>query len=122
VLLMVQNLLLVDGKIPIEDVEHLAFHPTDVSVLENAGTPRPNDVLHHLVVEVFASEYKSSNEDPLTCPAFGGYPEVGLRSLNIDQSDEHDCYADPGGADHPPHELSEAAVFLLAIVRCVIER
>ena len=30
-------------KIPVEDLEHLAFHPTDVPMLENAGTPRPND-------------------------------------------------------------------------------
>lgn len=49
---MGQNLLLVDGKIPVEDVEQFAFHTTNVSVLEDAGTPRPNDVLHHLIVQV----------------------------------------------------------------------
>ena len=39
-------------KIPVEDVEQLAFHPTNVPGLENAGTPRPNDVFHHLVVQI----------------------------------------------------------------------
>jgi hypothetical protein len=40
-LLMNQNFLLVDGKIPVEDVEHLALHTTNVPVLEDAGTSRP---------------------------------------------------------------------------------
>ena len=70
----------------------------------------------------FASEHESSNEDPFAGPAFGGYPQVGLRPLNIDEGDEHDCGAHSGCADHPPHKLSESAVFLLAIVRCTIER
>ena len=70
----------------------------------------------------FAGEHKSSNEDPFTCPTFGGYPEVRLCSLDIDESDEHDCGADSGRADHPPHELSKPAVFLCAIVRCTIKR
>lgn len=39
-------------KVPVENVEHLTFHPTNVPMLENPGTPRPNDVLHHLIVEV----------------------------------------------------------------------
>jgi len=47
---MGQDLVLVDRKIPIEDIEHFAFHPTDVPVLENARTPRPDDVLHHPIV------------------------------------------------------------------------
>lgn len=47
---------------------------------------------------------------------------MGLRSLNIDEGDEDDCGADSGGADHPPHELSEPAVFFLAVVGCAIER
>jgi len=51
-LLMGQDLFLVNRKIPVEDVEHFAFHPANVVVLENAGAPRPNDVLHHLVIEV----------------------------------------------------------------------
>lgn len=41
-----------DGKIPVKDIEHLTFHPPNITVLENAGTPRPNDVLHHLIVKV----------------------------------------------------------------------
>ena len=137
-------------KVPVENVEHLTFHPTNVPMLENPGTPRPNDVLHHLIVEVlqhmdeinemsssltspakkktaesethFASEHESSNEDPLTSPTFGGYPQVGLRSLNIDQSDEHDCDADSGRANHPPHKLGESTVFLFAVARCAIKR
>jgi len=112
----------VDRKIPVEDVQHLALHTTNVPMLENARTSRPNDVLHHLVVKVFASEHESSNEDPLTRPTLGGYPEVGLRSLDIDEGDEDDCGADPGRADHPPHELSEPAVFFLAIAGSAIEQ
>lgn len=118
---MGEELFLVNGKIPVEDVEHLTFHPTNVSVLEYAGTPRPNYVLHHLIVEIFASEHESSNEDPLARPTFGGYPQVGLRSLDIDQGDEHYCDADSGCADHPPYKLSEPAVFFLAVVGCAIE-
>lgn len=49
---MGEELLLMDGKIPVENVEHFAFHPTNVPMLENPGTPRPDDVLHHLIVEV----------------------------------------------------------------------
>lgn len=60
-------------KIPVKDIEHLAFHPPNVTVLEDAGAPRPNDVFHHLIVKVFASENECPNEDPLTCPALGGY-------------------------------------------------
>ena len=70
----------------------------------------------------FAGEHEGSNEDPFTSPAFGGYPKVGLRSLNIDEGDEHDCGADSGRTDHPPHKLSEPAVFFLAVVGCTIER
>lgn len=70
----------------------------------------------------FASEHESSNEDPLTRPTLGSYPEVGLRSLDIDEGDEDDCGADPGRADHPPHELSEPAVFFLAVAGSAIER
>ena len=33
---MSQDLLLVDGKVPVEDIEHLSFHPTNVPMLENA--------------------------------------------------------------------------------------
>jgi len=33
---MGQDFFLVDGEIPVEDVEHLAFHPTNVPILENA--------------------------------------------------------------------------------------
>jgi len=33
---MSQNLVLVDRKIPVENIEHLAFHPTDIPVLKNA--------------------------------------------------------------------------------------
>ena len=107
-----------DGKIPVKDIEHLTFHPPNITVLENTGTPRPNDVFHHLIVKVlengngrdqydgimltsqeeekkrkpkekweethFASENKCPNEDPLTCPAFGGYLQVWFCSLNID--------------------------------------
>ena len=36
ILLMGQDFVLVDGKIPIEDIEHFAFHPTDIPVLEDA--------------------------------------------------------------------------------------
>jgi hypothetical protein len=71
---MGENFFLVDGKIPVEDVEHLAFHPTNVPVLKDSRTSCPNYVLHHPIVEVFASEHEGSNEDPLACPAFGGYP------------------------------------------------
>lgn len=73
-LLMCKDLLLVDGKIPVEDIEHLPFHTTNVPVLEDAGTSRPDDVLHHFIVKVFASEHESTNEDPFTCPTFRGYP------------------------------------------------
>lgn len=52
---MSENLLLVDRKIPVEDVQHLALHATNVAMLENARTSRPNDVLHHLVVKVLAN-------------------------------------------------------------------
>ena len=45
-----------------------------------------------------------------------------LRSLDIDEGDEDDCDADPGRADHSPHELGEPAVFLFAVVGCAIER
>lgn len=51
---MSQNLLLVDGKVPVEDVQHLALHTADVPRLEDARAPRPHDVLHHLVVKVLA--------------------------------------------------------------------
>ena len=51
-LLMGQDLFLVNRKIPVEDVEHFAFHPANVVVFKNAGAPRPNDVLHHLVIEI----------------------------------------------------------------------
>ena len=70
----------------------------------------------------FAGENEGSHEDPFTGPAFGGDPKVGLRSLDIDEGDEHDSGADSGCADHPPHKLSEPAVFLLAVVRCTIKR
>jgi len=100
-----EKLLLMDRKIPVEYIQHLAFHPTDVPMLEKLGTLRPSDVFHRLIVEVLASEHESSNEDPLASPFFGGYPQVGLRSLDIDQSDEHDCYADFGHVDHPRHEF-----------------
>jgi hypothetical protein len=70
----------------------------------------------------FTGEHESSDEDPFTCPAFGGYMQVWLRSLDIDEGDEDDCGADSGRADHPPHELSEPAVFLPAVVRCTVER
>lgn len=70
----------------------------------------------------FASEHKSSNEDPLARPTLGGYPEVGLRSVDVDEGDEDDRGADPGGADHAPHELGEPAVFFLAIAGSAIER
>ena len=53
---MSQDLLLVNRKIPVEDIEHLAFHPTNVPMLENAGTPRPDYVLHHPIVEVLGNE------------------------------------------------------------------
>ena len=33
---MSQDLLLVDGKIPVEDIEHLALHPTNIPKLEDA--------------------------------------------------------------------------------------
>jgi hypothetical protein len=49
---MGDELLLVYGKIPVEDIEHLAFHPPNVPKFENTGTPGPNDVFHHLIVEV----------------------------------------------------------------------
>jgi hypothetical protein len=71
---MGQDLVLVNRKIPVENIEHFAFHPTNVPMLKNTGTPGPNDVFHHLVVEVFTGEHKSSDEDPFACPAFGGYP------------------------------------------------
>ena len=70
----------------------------------------------------FAGEHKSSNEDPFTGPTFRSYPEVRLRPLNIDEGDEHDCGADSGRADHPPHELSEPSVFLFAVVGSAIKR
>ena len=70
----------------------------------------------------FTGEHKSPNEDPFAGPAFGSYPQVRFRSLNIDEGNEHDCGTDSGRADHPPHELGEPAVFLLAVVRCTIER
>ena len=57
---MSHDLFLVDRKIPVEDVEHLAFHPANVPMLENAGTPRPNDVFHHPVVEVLQNERMES--------------------------------------------------------------
>lgn len=44
-----------DGEIPVKDIEHFALHPTNVPVLEDAGTPRPNDVLHHPIVEILES-------------------------------------------------------------------
>ena len=47
---------------------------------------------------------------------------MGFSSLDIDEGDKDDCNANSGRADHPPHELSEGAVFLLAVVRCTIER
>jgi len=56
---MGQDLVLVDRKIPIEDIEHFAFHPTDVSVLKDAGTPRPDDVLHHPIIEVLKDGRKN---------------------------------------------------------------
>jgi len=119
---MGEEFLLVDGKIPVEDIEHLAFHSTNVPVLENTRISGPNHVLHHLIVEILASQHKCSDEDPLACPTVGGYPQVGLRSLNIDQSDEDNCDADSGRADHPPHELSECTVFFLAVARYAIKR
>jgi hypothetical protein len=70
----------------------------------------------------FAGEHESSNEDPFTSPTFGGYPKVGLRPLDINESNEHDCGADSGRADHPPYKLSEPAVFLFAVVRYTIKR
>ena len=57
---MGDELLLVDRKIPIEDIQHFAFHPTNVPMLENTGTPRPNNVLHHLIVEVLQPQAKES--------------------------------------------------------------
>jgi len=33
---MSQNLLLVDRKIPVEDIQHLALHTTNVPMLEDA--------------------------------------------------------------------------------------
>jgi hypothetical protein len=53
---MSQDLLLVDSEVPVEDIEHLAFHPTNVPMLENARTPRPDYVLHHSIVEVLGNE------------------------------------------------------------------
>ena len=50
VLLMGQDFVLVNRKVPVENVEHFAFHPTNVPMFENARTPRPDDVLHHLIV------------------------------------------------------------------------
>ena len=47
---MGQDLVLVDRKIPIKDIEHFALHPTNVPVLEDARTPCPDDVLHHPIV------------------------------------------------------------------------
>jgi len=119
---MGEEFLLVDGKIPVEDIEHLAFHSTNVPRLENTGTSGPNHVLHHLIVEILAGQHESSDEDPLARPMLSGYPQVGLRSLNIDQSDEHDCDADSGRADHPPHKPSESTVFFLAVERHAIKR
>lgn len=49
---MGEEFLLVDGKIPVEDIEHLALHSTNVPMLENTGTSGPNHVLHHLIVEI----------------------------------------------------------------------
>jgi len=57
---MSQDLLLVNSEVPVEDIEHLAFHPTDVPILENAGTPRPDHVLHHPIVEVLGNERAES--------------------------------------------------------------
>lgn len=54
---MGEELFLMHGKIPVKNIEHLAFHPTNVTVLEDAGTPCPNNVFHHPIVKVFASEY-----------------------------------------------------------------
>jgi hypothetical protein len=45
-----------------------------------------------------------------------------LRSLDINEGDEHHCGADSGGTDHPPDELSEPAVSLFAVVGYTIER
>jgi len=59
---MGHDLLLVNRKIPIKNIEHLAFHPTDVPWVENTGTPRPNDVFHHLIIEVLRSEWNQHNE------------------------------------------------------------
>jgi hypothetical protein len=49
---MGEELFLVDRKVPVKNVEHLAFHPPNIPILENTGTSRPNDVFHHLIVEV----------------------------------------------------------------------
>ena len=45
-----------------------------------------------------------------------------LHWLDIDEDDEDDCNADPGCADHSPHELGEPAMFLFAVVGRAIER
>jgi len=59
---MGHDLLLVNRKIPIKNIEHLAFHATDVPRVENTGTPRPNDVFHHLIIEVLQNEWNQHNE------------------------------------------------------------
>jgi len=47
---MRQDLVLVNRQVPVENIEHFPFHSTNVPVLENARTPRPDDVLHHPIV------------------------------------------------------------------------
>src|SRR5579872_4847700 len=75
---MGEELLLMHRKIPVKDVEHLAFHPTNVMVLEDAGTPRPNDVFHHPIVKVLKCDIDRWNQhnDVISDVTKGGWKNL----------------------------------------------
>jgi len=83
VIILLQDVGFAHREIPIENIEELAFNPSNVASTEHTRTQGPLIILDRPVVDILISKYERPQEDTFTCPLGGLDEEVLLSSLHI---------------------------------------